>query len=363
MLKEHISLGQIFAVVLSFNLGSSLVLGIGIKGKEDAWLVVFSSSLLGIIITIFFYYLIEMLPKKNLYELFAYCYNRKIAIILSFIYIIYFFYLACRVIRDFTELTSSIILPLTPIEIITLSLTLLMGYILYMGIEVLSRTTEVLLPYSIVFLITLAIFLYASGNIIFSKITPILAQGIKPLMKVIFPYELVRPYGQMVAFTCVFPLVANFRTGKNIVLLAITISGLFLTLSTLLITLSLGSNSVSKVSFPLLSATRLVSIGGFIERIDAISVFIIMLGILVKSGIFIYAGMMGLEYIFKISYRYFTIPIICIISMFTIFIARGISDHILEGFMIIPYFLSIPLEFALPVFLAASLLVKRKLKK
>lgn len=358
-MKENISLNQLLALVICFNLGSSVVLGIGLKGKQDAWIVVLISCIIGIAIVLAYHYMHSFLPEKNLYELMEYCFKRPLAVLISFVYIVYFFYMAARVIRDFIEMTSTVILPNTPIEVQTLALMLTIAYILYSGIEVLGRTTEIFTPYSIIFFILLAVFLYASRNFSVENITPILEGGVKPLLKVIFPYELVRPYGQIIAFTCIFPLLANFKKSNNVLIFGVIMSGFFLTVATLIVTLALGSNIASRATFPLLSATRLVAIGEFIERIDAITAFIILLGILVKSSVFMFAGLKGLEYVCKIPYRYFTMPIMCIITLFTVFIARGIADHVLEGFQVIPYFLNLPLQFFIPIIILFILLVKK----
>lgn len=360
--KENISLTQLFAIILGFNLGNSLVLGIGLNGKMDAWIVVGISSILGTVIALFYYYINELIPNKNLYQLLEYCFNRKIAILFSYIYLIYFFYLACRVLRDFSELTATAILPSTPLEFTTLVLVLVIGYILYLGIEVLGRTTEIFTPYAIGFLILLTIFLYGNNSLDINNIKPVFATSIKDFAKIIFPYELVRPYGQMIAFTCIFSKLSNFKFGKRVVFASLGFSGFFLILATILITLSLGSNIATEATFPLLSTARLVSISEFIERIDLFAVFIIMLGILVKSSIFMYAGMLGLEYIHQIPYRYFSIPIACIITMFTVFIGDDITDHVFEGFMVIPYLINIPLQFVLPCFLIVMMLIKRRKK-
>jgi len=359
MMKENISLNQLLALIIGFNLGSSVVLGIGLLGKQAAWIVVLFSSFIGLVIVLTYYFMSSFSPDKNLYEIMEICIGRPLAVIGSIIYVLYFFYMACRVIRDFIELTSTVILPITPIEVLTLALVLIIGYILYLGVEVLGRTTEIFTPYSILFIILLAIFLYASKNFSIDKVTPVLPDGVKPLIKIIFPYELVRPYGQIIAFTCIFPLVGNFKKGNKVLIFAIALSSFFLTVSTLFVSLSLGSNIASRAVFPLLSATRLISIGEFIERIDAFTVFIIMLGILVKSSVFIFAGLKGLEYVCHIPYRYFIMPVVCIISLFTVFIGRGITDHVQEGFKVVPFLLNLPLQFIIPVILLAILLGKK----
>lgn len=358
MSKENISLSQLAALLINFQIGSSLVIGLGLKAKEDAWIAILISMLIGIFITAFYYYIASLLPGKNLYEIFEYCFKRKIAIIVSLLYACYFIYYACRIIRDFGELIATAVLPLTPIEVTILLLVLLMGYILYLGLEVLARTSEIFTPYAIILTLMLFIFLYVNKNIDISNIKPILGEGLGPVWKTIFPYELVRPYGQIVVFLCIFCNVNNIQLGRRVLIFSIFMGSLLLLMSSLLIILSLGEGIALRSNFPLLSAARLVSIGEFIQRIDAIVVFSMMLGSLVKSCLYIYTGLKGLEYIYKLPFRYFSIPVSCIVAMFSIFIGRNYTDHLQEGLLSNPFLLHIPIQFIFPIFLVFIILIK-----
>lgn len=358
MSKENISLSQLAALLINFQIGSSLVIGLGLKAKEDAWIAILISMLIGIFITAFYYYIASLLPGKNLYEMFEYCFKRKIAIIVSLLYACYFIYYACRIIRDFGELIATAVLPLTPIEVTILLLVLLMGYILYLGLEVLARTSEIFTPYAIILTLMLFIFLYVNKNIDISNIKPILGEGLGPVWKTIFPYELVRPYGQIVVFLCIFCNVNNIQLGRRVLIFSIFMGSLLLLMSSLLIILSLGEGIALRSNFPLLSAARLVSIGEFIQRIDAIVVFSMMLGSLVKSCLYIYTGLKGLEYIYQLPFRYFSIPVSCIVAMFSIFIGRNYTDHLQEGLLSNPFLLHIPIQFIFPIFLVFIILIK-----
>ena len=53
--------------------------------------------------------------------------------------------------------------------------------------------------------------------------------------------------------------------------------------------ITLGVDVFQYSNFPMLSATRLVSIGQFIERIDVLVVFIMTLGVVIKA-LFIYTA-------------------------------------------------------------------------
>lgn len=362
MLKENISLTQLAAVVFNFHIGSTIVIGLGLKAKEDAWIALLIALGLGIIITMFFIFMIALAPGKNLFEMFEYCFNRPIAKGLSIVYAVYFFYYGCRIIRDFGELIASTVLPLTPIEVSTIILVLVMGYILYMGLEVLARTAEIFTPYAFVFIMLLFIFLYAGGNLDFSNIRPVLAGGFKPIWIAIFPYEIVRPYGQLLVLTYIVSSVSNAKYSKRIIIYSVLISSLLLLLSTLMIILSLGHDIGLRSNFPLLSAARLVSIGNFLQRIDAIVVFCMMLGTLVKSCIYIYGGLKALEYVFNQTFRYFAIPMVCIVGVFTTLIARNYTDHLNEGLQSNPFLLHIPLQFGLPVLMVFIMLIKHRNK-
>lgn len=118
-------------------------------------------------------------------------FKRPVAIIFSSTYVVYFLYLACRVVRDFGELIASAILPSTPIEIISLTICLLMAYILYLGLEVLGRTSEIFTPYLFGFLFLLTILLVASGNANLYEIKPVLGDGLKPVLNALFPTLIV----------------------------------------------------------------------------------------------------------------------------------------------------------------------------
>ncbi|MFT8319666.1 MAG: GerAB/ArcD/ProY family transporter [Bacillus sp. (in: firmicutes)] len=359
MLTEKLSLSQLLTLIINFLLGSAIVIGVGLEAKRDAWIVVIIGMFIGLIVISFYYYILSLLPGKNLFELFEYCFKRSIAVGLTSVYIIYFFYISCRVIRDFGELIASAILPYTPIEVTIFTLMLLIGYILYMGIEVLGRTSEIFTPYTFAFMLLIFLFLYAGGNIELFNIQPVLAGDLKRVVQAVVPSIFVFPYGELIAFTVILSNITNFKYSKRICLLGVVIASFLLMASVFLSIVALGENTAIRSNFPLLSAARLVSIGEFIERIDALVVFMMMLGILIKSSVFLYGGLKGLEYIFKIPFRYFSIPCACIISMFSVFISVDFSDHIKEGLYVTKFLLHLPLEYGIPVLVLGTLLFKK----
>ncbi|WML49487.1 GerAB/ArcD/ProY family transporter [Neobacillus sp. PS3-34] len=151
MLKENLSLTQLLALLVNFLLGSAIVIGVGTEAKNDAWIAISAGSVCGVGILFFYLFFMSRLPGKNLFEIMEFCIGRKLSILLSFIYITYFLYTSSRIIRDFGELMASAIMPNTPIELISLSITMVIGYILYLGIEVLAALPRYLHPIFLAF--------------------------------------------------------------------------------------------------------------------------------------------------------------------------------------------------------------------
>ncbi|URT71806.1 GerAB/ArcD/ProY family transporter [Cytobacillus firmus] len=363
MLKENISLSQLLTLLINFLLGSAIVVGVGGDAKKDAWIAIAASVMFGFGIMLFYYFLISRVPGKNFYELMEIGFKRPIAIIFSNLYAVYFLYLASRVVRDFGELIASAILPSTPIEIISLTICLAMAYILYLGLEVLGRTSEIFTPYLFGFLFLLTILLFASGNANLNEIKPVLGDGVKPVLKALFPTLIVFPFGELIAFTLILPVVTNFKYCLRVSLLGVAIAGALLLFAMFLMIVTLGTDALLRSNFPMLSSAREVSIGNFIERIDALVVFIMMLGILVKGSVFMFAGLKGLEYTFRLPYRYFSLPVAMIVSAYSVLISVNFGDHWQEGLEMVPYFLHLPMQFGLPSLVLIAVLWKRRKKK
>jgi spore germination protein KB len=358
--KENISLSQLLTLLINFLLGSAIVVGVGGDAKNDAWLAILLGGLIGIVIISFVHFFVLRFPDKNMFEVYEFCIGRKITIVCTLLYIIYFLYISSRVIRDFGELMATAILPNTPIEMMSLTFCLLMGYVIYLGIEVLARTSEIFTPYLFGFLLLLTIFLIASGSVEFKRVQPFLGDGIMPVIKTAFTDLAFFPFGEVIAFNVIYASLTNKKYSLRVSIVGVGIATILLCGSSLLMILTLGVDSVTRSNFPLLSTARAVSIGNFIERIDAFVVFIIMLGVFIKGSIFFYGGLKGLEYIFNLPYRYFALPVSMIISLFSILVSVDFADHIQEGIKMVPYYLHFPFQVVLPFILFLLVMWKQR---
>ena len=156
------------------------------------------------------------------------------------------------------------------------------------------------------------------------------------------------PFGELVVFTVILASVNKLGKGKKVSLIAVLTTGIILSISTLLVIITVGVDAFRYSNFPMLSAARLVSIGHFIERIDVIVVFIMTLGVITKVSVYLYCALKGLEYIFRLPYRYFTVPISMLVSFFSILVTANYADHIkaMKSPVIIYFYFSMQLNYS-----------------
>lgn len=359
-LVEKLSLWQLAVLIFTFEIGSVAVVGVGAESGQDAWIAVVIATGIGIGLIAFYVYLLKLLPGKNLFEIFTFCFGKWIGRLIGVLYILYFFYIAARVLRDFCELITTVIFENTPIEVIAFTMMIVISYMLYLGLEVFGRTGEIFIPYVFTFIILIGLAILFSGEMEFKNLLPVLAEGFVPIMKHLFPGLITFPFGELITFMVIMPYVTHFKKVGKVSMLTVFISGLVIIYATIIEIATLGVNQLSRTVFPLLSAAREISLLEFIERVDLVIVFIVMFGIITKVGVFFYGGLKGIEYVMNQPYRYFVVPMAAIICYCSIQISGDYAEHIEEGLRFIPRYMHLPLQIFFPFFMAPLLIWKVK---
>lgn len=362
-LVEKLSLWQLAVLIFTFEIGSIAVVGVGSDSRQDAWIAVAIATVLGVGLISFFVFLLKQLPGKNLFEILTFCFGKWLGKGIGFLYILYFFYIAARVLRDFGELMTTVIFQNTPIEVIAITMMLVCTYMLYLGLEVFGRTGEIFIPYVFAFILLIGLSILFSGEMDFKNLQPIMAEGFGPILKHVFPSLLTFPFGELITFTVIIPYVSKFKKAGKVSAFTVLVSGLIIIYGTLSEIASLGAEQMERTVFPLLSAAREISLLEFIERVDLIVVFIVMFGIITKVSVFFYGGLKGIEHIVNKPYRFFILPMATIISYCSIQISDNFAEHIEEGIRFIPQYMHIPFQLIFPFLMAPILVWKVKKQK
>ncbi|MGG0718076.1 endospore germination permease [Robertmurraya massiliosenegalensis] len=362
-LVENLSLWQLAVLMFIFEIGSVAIVGVGNDSKQDAWIAVAISTVLGVGVISFYVLLLKRTPGKNLFEIITLCFGKWLGKGIALLYVFYFFYIAERVLRDFCELITTVIFENTPIEVISITMMCVIAYMLYLGLEVFGRTGEIFIPYVFTFTILIGLAILFSGEMDFKNLQPVMAEGIGPIFKHIFPRLLTFPYGELITFMVIIPNVTQFKKAGKVSVVTVLVSGMIIIYGTIVEIATLGTEQMERSVFPLLSAARDISLLEFIERVDLVVVFIVMFGIITKVSVFFYAGLKGLEHVMNIPYRYMVLPMSTILSYGAILISNNFAEHIEEGIRFIPQYMHIPFQLILPVLIAPLLFWKTKKQK
>lgn len=332
MEKAKISLYQLFVLILLFELGSAILVPLAIDAKQDAWLAIFFGLVGGLFLfwvnyRVFLYYP-ELAPPEYMQKLLG----KILGTLLAFCYIIYFMYLAARVLRDFGEMLLTFAYLETPLFIVNALLMLVIIYAVSKGIEIVARTGELFFVFIYFLAITGFILILFSGLIDINNLKPILEEGIFPVVRVVFTQTLYVPFGEAVVFSMIFPYLSKRKSAKKVGLFAIGLSGINLVITMAINIGVLGVDLTARSQFPLLSTIQSIQVAEFLERLDVFFMISTVICIFFKVSIYFYAAVASTAVIFKINEpSRLTYPMGMVILFMSVTIASSYAEHLKEG--------------------------------
>ncbi|MCM3676862.1 spore germination protein [Peribacillus simplex] len=363
MEKAKISVIQLFAMMFLFELGSALVVSLASDAKKDAWLAILLGMCGGIVLFFIYYFLFRQYPNLPLTGYARQIFGKYIGWIIGLLYVVYFLYIAARDLRDFGELLLSSTMPKTPLSTLNILMILAICYVLYLGIEVLGRTAEVFIVVLIFFGFTGNLLVYFSGSVDLHNLQPFLENGWKSILTTAFPLTTFFPFGEMIVFTMLLPYLNRSELAKKVGLSALISSGLILSYTTSLDIAVLGVEEVERSTFPLLSTIGKVNLLEFIQRLDALVVFTMLITMFFKISIYFYVAVIGMVDLFKMkNHQQIVLPAGVILIFLSMVIASDFSEHIEEGLNVIQYPLHMPFMVIIPSLMLLVAIIRNRFK-
>ena len=310
---ERISKYQLGSMIILFQIGSTPLFELGIKANQDAWLVVVTSMLLGLMLLFLFLAIQRREPEKNLSQLLTQYFGSFVGKFLLLLYALLFTYEAMRNVRDFGDLSLFTILPHGPISVIMIIMMTLSIYSVYKGIEVFFRFAEFIVIGVLLFYLILIIMPFISGIVHWDRLLPILENGIQPVLKNSLLRDLWMPFGQMVVFLMFWSYLNEKKEMTRTSIQAFFVSGMVILLSNIINLIVLGPKLIKSSTVPLLQSVQLIEIAEIFERFDALVILLFYAGIFIKATLWYLAALLGLSQLFSIDYRRFAIPVGAII--------------------------------------------------
>ncbi|MFB1100497.1 GerAB/ArcD/ProY family transporter [Terribacillus sp. JSM ZJ617] len=360
MEPAQINSRQLFVLMLLFQLGSSLILPSGISAAQDAWLAILGGTVAGTVLFLIYYKLHSYYPDIPATEYGQRIFGTFLGKILGFLYVIYFCYLSARILRDFGEMLVTISYTTTPLFVINLLWMILIVYTVRKGIESLSRVAELLVVLVFLLAATSFILVVFNGDIDMNNLRPVLEKGVAKFLRSILETTFL-PFGELVVFAMIFPYLNNIKKGKIAGILAVVVAGLILSVTMFINISVLGPQLVSRSQFPLLSTIETIDIAEFLERLDVFFIIGVIIGGFIKISVFFYVAIMGTANLFKIKDSAALVyPVGFIVLLLSISIASSISEHLHEGFRVVPMYLHLPFQIILPFLLLVVAYIRNR---
>ncbi|MBM7604834.1 spore germination protein KB [Metabacillus crassostreae] len=362
MKKQMITPFQLNALLCLFLLGSTVVLGLGLEVEEDAWIVTLLSSAIGILILLFYIFLIAKY-ELNLAELLIKGFGKYLGKFFVFLYIFYFLYIASRVVKDFTYFIAQTLFYQVEFWLISITFICIVAYGSSLGIEALARTSEILFFLVILMLLTIIAFSILSDPFDLSNLLPIFSNNWGAIFQSMFPERITFPYGELIAFTLLFPLINDKKALVKKTWIAIPIVTFLILVLTEITIAMLGAKVAALYTFPLVKSIEQIDIWDFIQHLEILSVFTFFFVGFIKVSIFFKAALYSAHSLVKFDKTKLILLFASILFLMAVFNSSSLPQHFYIGLKVIPEYIHLPFQFGIPILLFFVLHIRLKLNK
>lgn len=358
---ERISSFQFCCLIILFELGTAVMVPLGVDAKQDAWIAILVGMLGGLLIFSIYAYLHRRFPHQPLTGYVKQIVGKDIGFVLALLYTLFFIYGAARDLRDGMELLRPAYNE-TPLLVTGCIIMSLVCYSLYKGLEVLSRVGEIYFIFSLFAGVLALLFLFFSDVIDPTKVLPLLEKGWKPVFTAAYEQTIMFPFGEMICFTMVLPSLLHPQSGFKIGTICIFISGAILALTVFLEISVLGTNKIGTTMFPFLRLMQYINIGDIIQRLDAFVLISLIVNDFFKVSIFAYAAILACTDVFPIQKHKLALPIGGIILFASLAIAPNSQAHFEQGRFALKYIFPLFILY-IPVLLMLIELLRTRLRR
>lgn len=360
MRKENIGPFQLFAMIVLFELGTAVVVPVGLESGHAVWLSVLLALPGGLLLYWIYVDLYHQFPNMIISGYTQKILGKWIGWPLSLLFIPVLIVNGSRNLREAGSLLISASYDKTPILIINSIMVIAVIYILYKGIEVFSRTAEIYLFIIIIMGLICNFVVIAAGLPDYKNLFPIHPRQWLEAFGSAYPSILIFPFGELVCFTTIFPHIGKSGKTKKAGFAAVTLSACLLSFTQAVEMSVLGMNVYSRSTFPLFSTITLVNVANFIQRLDAFVILTLIIGVFFKMTVYCYAAVVITADLFKIKdTRKLIIPVGVVVLFSSFASAENYPSHVNEGGIFIKFILPV-LCIVIPILLFVVHRLRRK---
>jgi spore germination protein KB len=298
--KGKIGVHQFTILTILFTIGSSILIapsGLAYEAKQDAWIAAILGLLVGLLLVMLYQALGNRFPQKTLVAYSEELMGKWMGKAVSLLYFCFFFILAALVLRNLGDFISAQVLVDTPLEFTHIFFLGVIILGIRNGLETFTRTSEIFLPWVLIFFFLMCVLLPSEMQI--DCLKPIFGYGLKPIVRAAVPL-IGTPYLELVVFLMIIPFVKPTKKLGRSFLVGVSIGGSLLSIISLLSILVLGDGLTAVQMYPSYSLAKKISIGSVLERLEVFMAGIWFITIYFKLSICFYAATMTFGEVFKL---------------------------------------------------------------
>lgn len=345
-----------------FEIGSTTLFAMGIDAGEDAWLVDFLGMINGFLLILFFTQFQKNFPGRNFMEIIEALTGKVIGIPVAVLYGLYFIGSGAVNFGEFNFLMNITFLQKTPLKVIALVFMLLIAIYIFWGIETVARTGEILFPVMIAFILLIYILTPASGVCRFNRLAPVLGNGFGPVLKALYPYALVFPFGESFVFMMFWKYTDSLPKIRKTSMRGVLLTGLLLMASSVLILSVLGAKYAAVSSLPLLNVIKTIDLMGVFSNMAALGIVLFFIGGFYKAMLNLLAGALALSTALRVGRRWLIVPV-CAAAYWIAFASFPSLPALRYSTKVVFYNIHLLFEIVLPLALYLIYLTKKYVLK
>lgn len=284
---------------------------------EHNWIADAASWLFTVVIALIWLRLWKRHPDKSLIQMLITITGPVIGRAIGLLYIWYLFQIAALTIRSVSDFVVTSFLAYTPIIVVLGSMALVVAAAVRQGIESIGRIAELTVPFMLLCILTIVLFAVPEMN--FSNVKPTFENALLPILKGSFATS--SRWTDLLWAAMIIPHFAPKGKLPRTLIGAITVTVVGFVLIGGGEQAVFGPEIARRLLFPFLMLTRYISIGEFFERLDALFLFIWVMGAFVRAAIFAYACILSVAHWTGVKeYRYLITPGVLLLLPISIWI-------------------------------------------
>ncbi|RQD76840.1 MAG: spore gernimation protein [Candidatus Syntrophonatronum acetioxidans] len=327
------------------------------QAREDAWISTLIALVNGLLISLLVITLMKRFPRQTIIQYSEVILGKVLGKVIGLGYIWFFLHTNAIIVREFGAFMATAFMPNTPLIIFNGLIVVLAILVVRSGLEPLARLNEWIFIVTGFFFVVIAMFVISEMNL--ENLRPFLERGIMPSLKgAITPTSW---FGEIIILAMIFPFLSRPQKGYRIGAGAVLIAGAFLFTGLLQAVSIFGPELVKRFDFPILEVVRLISLGDFFERIDALVMAIWVGGVFVKTSVFHFATVTAAAQWFNLEeYNPLAIPLGLLTVILSIHLFEGAADLVKFLSETFPFYALSLFEVGIPALLLVTAFIRNK---